>query len=299
MHSTYYPDSAIPAVGIISKLCLQITRFRRELSNESNVYFLLLRALLLFHKHPGVKVDCAVTLFLLVQNEYSIGSNDITIPQTFTTLKVPFTCNIRWKESPFCQTTALEDLLNHSHSKVETDCISESTLSDNFFATTIPHISLDAQFLWQYIRIYFAHLWFDGCGNILTKLKSNIMTPMIYECDSPALKFDSQLQLTASDLQTIKSTLPAHSIPFWLRTISNATSHGDVLFGFSQIENFILLSENSLIPFNDFKNVTMRFVSAVPNSHGDEIVFKYVLNILEKLMKRGKWLLIRVWFMKR
>lgn len=293
MHSTYYPDSAIPAVGIISKLCLQITKFRRELSNETNVYLLLLRALLLFHQHPAFKVDCSVTLFLLVQNEYSIGSNDITIPETFTTLSVPFKCKTRWKESPFNRTTALEDLLNTSHSIVEIDCTSESTaLPENGFATNIVHNSLDAKLIWQYIRLYFAHLWFNGCGNILSKLKSNKMPSMVYECDSPALKFNSQLQLTASDLQIIKSTLLDQSISFWLQTISNATSHGNVLFGLSQIGNLILLSENNLIPFNDFKNVTMRFVSAVPNSHGDEMVFKYVINILEKLMGRGKWFIL-------
>lgn len=263
-------------------------RFRHELSNEVNVYFLLLRALLLFHQHPGLKIDCTVTLFLLVFNDYTIGSNDISIPNILKKLRIPFKCNIRLKQSQFNKISQLEELLlqhNTSHSSTVSDSDVSSEISANIMTNFI-----NKNYLWQYTRTYFAYKWFDNLNNFVVKHNkpSNITIPN-YDIYVNSLNFDQQLKLTVNDIISIQSTLPDCLINYWLKTISNATSHGDVLLGLSQIESFILSSSNkNVIQFNDFKNVTTRFLSSVPNTHGDEMVYKLILNVIEQLIDRGK-----------
>lgn len=262
--------------------------FRRELSNEINIYYLLLRALLLFHQHPGFKIDCTVTLFLLVFNDYTIGSNDISIPKICTNLRIPLKCNIRLKQSQYNKISQLEELLLQHNNGHLTESSSRSDSFSSEISTNIPANSINKNIVWQNIRIYFAHNWFDDFYNFFKNNKTSKKIIPNYDFHKNSLKFDQQLKLTADDIITIQSTLPDCSINHWLQIISNATNHGDVLLGLSQIENFILLSEKNVIQFNDFKNATMRFISTVPNTHGDEIIYKLMLNVLEKLIDHGE-----------
>lgn len=267
-HRFDYPDTAMPIIGIIAKMCIQITKFRREISKEANVYCLLLRALLLFYQHTTFKQDCAVALFILAHSEYAIGSLQITMPILCKRLRVPFKLESHWHNTPFNKKSDLEQLL---------------------FAFEEPDDKA-AQSAWQYVRLTFASLWFNGFDQILGGTVRDNDTRLDYSINGEVyLAFDESLCLTKTDMSLIQATTVSYALNHWLQVISNATNHIDVNVGISAITNYAMLPDcvRTQLNHKDLIVAIRRFCSATPNTLSDETVFEAVLQLLTNLVEKG------------
>lgn len=121
-HLLDYPDSAIPAIGILTKMCFAVPEFRRFLADNVNIYHLIMRALLTYHHMPIFKPDCCSLLFLLLFSEYTLGSGKtISLPAICYKYSVPFIAEHHWKCSPFSELSYLEEVFIDVHEKG--DCL--------------------------------------------------------------------------------------------------------------------------------------------------------------------------------
>lgn len=270
-------------MGILIKLCLQINLFRRELSTDTNIYYLLIRALLIFHDNLIFKLDCSMVIFLLLFNDYIIVENNkqqiIKLPFLLKKLHIPFKCDFHWKLSPFKIDNKLNELINDNN--------------------TIANIDNK----WQYLRITFAKLWFNDFYNINKMCKENEFSSSILFDD---INFDNKLKLTKLDLKLIESTKISNYINCNLSEISNGTKHKDIHVGLSRLENAILIfndlnsNENNVmellnqrinlqkqLPTDQIINTLKRFCMSAPNNYADDIIFKNTLNFIGKLIERG------------
>lgn len=265
----------MPAIGIIAKLCIHIARFRRELAVEVNVYFMLVRALILFHQHQTFRADCSVALFMLAFSEFTVGSHRLSMPHLCCKLSMPIKCDTHWKLSANTKFSSLEMLLAHPESS-----------------------SMDAESSWQYVRLVFASQWFDGFSNVITLCNSSPSKDFARNYggtnDIPTLAFDNRLQLTRQDLALIKATDSHGSVKYWLNSIVNATNHSDVVQGLAGIFNQLLLVPNAFASNGvcaDVMRAVSRFTATMPNTESDETVYVEVLRLLAKLVESGTWIL--------
>uniref|UniRef100_A0A1A9ZY61 Uncharacterized protein n=1 Tax=Glossina pallidipes TaxID=7398 RepID=A0A1A9ZY61_GLOPL len=76
-----YPDTAIVAISILTKVLLYDAAVRCELSETPNIYILLLRALMMFVHDVQLKQDASICLFLLLfPHEIVATENSLTAP---------------------------------------------------------------------------------------------------------------------------------------------------------------------------------------------------------------------------
>lgn len=248
-------------------MCIQIKRFRREVSKEENVYYLLLRALLLFYQHPTFKQDCAVALFLLSYSEFVVGSISITMPSIFERVRVPFKYVPQWQFSPYNKKSNVEMLM-------------EKIKKDDETAAT---------FAWQYTRLIFASLWFNGFEQLIRQVGTENDTRFYYTINGQHMTFDPLLCLTKSDVLLVQGTTIRFSMDKWLQTISNATSYVDVSLGVAGIENYTLIpnSKQEHLIHNNLILAIRRFCSATPNTPSDEAVYEIIIQILASLVEKS------------
>ncbi|KXJ71869.1 hypothetical protein RP20_CCG019454 [Aedes albopictus] len=201
-HFLDYPDSAVPAVGILTKLCFAIPEFRRFLADDVNVYYLIVRALLSFHHLPIFKPDCCSLLFLLLFSEYTLGSGKtISLPAVCQHYKVPFLCEYHWKYSPFNELSYLEEIfvdvarddqqiamegntilrfsrpcgIECATSRLQQVDVDESG-DMNHTAETMAYLECYRQVAWQFLRLSFASQWFDAFENVMINAKRSRQT---------------------------------------------------------------------------------------------------------------------------
>ncbi|XP_065076156.1 protein rotatin homolog [Ochlerotatus camptorhynchus] len=204
-HFLDYPDSAVPAIGILTKLCFTIPEFRRFLADDVNVYYLIVRALLSFHHFPIFKPDCCSLLFLLLFSEYTLGSGKaVSLPVICQNYRIPFVCEYHWKCSPFNELSYLEEIFvdvegedRSGMGAVEGNSILrrsgpcgiecatsrmrrlETSGGESMNQTTESSVYLHSyrQVAWQYLRLAFACQWFDAFENVLINAKRSRQSP--------------------------------------------------------------------------------------------------------------------------
>lgn len=279
-------------IGILAKIFLQIPEYRRELVLDVSTYYSLLRALVIFHQHAGLKADCSMALCLLAFGDYSLGSYNVSIPQVCSKLKLPFICEHHWQSSQFNQKSSLESLLLNSKIGLVSDSVSNGIDDTD---TDRSHMSAKIKTMWQYVRLQFANIWFGGIENISIDFKcsadKDLSVAYSSEDNYPnALMFDKKLSLTKTDLKLIQASNTSYVFKYWLNAISNATRHSDVVKALTAISNNLFSPGICTDELNvaTISNTMMRFYASAPNNDLDEMIFMELLAFFENLIKNGK-----------
>lgn len=278
-------------IGILAKIFLQIPEYRRDLAQDVSTYYMLLRALVIFHQHAGLKSDCSMALFLLAFGDYSLGSYNVSIPQVCSKLKLPFICDFHWQTSQFNQKSILESLLLNSKNGHVSDSMSNG-MED--VATDRSQMSAKMKTMWQYVRLQFANIWFGGIQHISIDFKCTADTDLSVAYSSEdnypnALMFDKKLSLTKTDLKLIQASNISYVFKYWLNTISNATRHSDVIKALTAISNNLFSPGICTDELNvtTISSTLMRFYASAPNNDLDEMIFMELLAFFENLIKNG------------
>ncbi|XP_058829123.1 protein rotatin homolog [Topomyia yanbarensis] len=276
-HFLDYPDSAVPAIGILTKLCFSIPEFSRFFADNINVFNLVIRALLMHHHLPVFKPDCCSLLFLLLFSGYTSGCGKaVSLPVICNNYSIPFVCEFHWKCSPFNEMSFLEEMFaerNDGAEKMEIPGIGTET--DNSIlksnrscgiecatswnknngvvvneSLNSPHENFESlqnyrQVAWRYLRLAFACQWFDAFENILVNAK---------KCR----------QSSRADKEQVidYSILPPHLMA------TKQNGEGEV----------IDLVDNSL-DFNHSLKLTHTDINMIKTSHVDEIFRNSLKNI--------------------
>lgn len=252
---------------------------------------MLLRALLIFHQHSGLKTDCTIALFILAFGEYSLGSYNLSLPIVCSKLKVPFVCEFHWKESQFNQKSQIERLLLNASNGQASDNISNGNDASD---TERSHMTGKLKTMWQYVRLQFANLWFGGIENISIDFTCSADKDLsvIYSSEDNypnAMTFDKKLALTKGDLKLIQASNISYVFKYWLNSISNATRHSDVTKAFSAISNSLFSPGicTDALNVTTISTTLMRFYASPPNNEMDELIFIELLAFFENLIKNG------------
>lgn len=243
-------------------MCVQYPKFRKEVSQEINVFCLLVRALMLFYHHESFKQDCAVALFLLVFSDYTTGVRQLSLPLLCDQLDTPVKYTRHWTSSPFNKKSDLEQLLCQVH---ETD---------------------QSNGIWQNVRLTFASLWFGGLENVFDKSES---TKIDYDKDC-RFEFDQSLRLTKYDINLLRATSISLTLHNRLQTVTNATNHLVAQSAIAELTNYILLPSIDTLrrSSNGVLTAVQRFCATTPNTQSDDITFTVVSKLLADLVHKGK-----------
>lgn len=281
-------------IGILTKMLLQLPEYRHELVHDTNTYYMLLRALLIFHQHSGLKTDCTIALFILAFGEYSLGSYNVSLPYICSKLKVPFISEFHWKESQFNQKSHIESLLLNSINGQGNDNISNGSRNEDS-DTDRSHMQAKLKTMWQYVRLQFADLWFGGIQHISIDFtySADKDLSVIYSSEDNypnAMTFDKRLALTNGDLKLIQASNVTYVFKYWLNAISNATRHSDVIKALSAISNNLFSPGicTDELSVSTISTNLMRFYSSAPNNEMDEVIFIELLAFFENLIENGK-----------
>ncbi|XP_052871704.1 protein rotatin homolog [Anopheles cruzii] len=299
-----YPDAAIPAIGILTKLCFTVTSFRRFLGINETAYELIVRSLFAFHHMPVFRVECCALLYLLLFADYSFGAGrTISLPRLCQTgsFRLPFVCEFHWRFSPFREVSPLEELMVGRAPATADAREGESIL--RLESNTLEPLETNVgerQAVLQFIRFAFADLWFDGIDNMLAQLSSDRRTaqqeehlaPIVYRSEGKetdnrlALRFDSVLRLTKQDVQLLKVTHISSRFRKNLRAIGAAKSHADVFSALATFEGNLLLP----IPLKSYSSEQViraltRFVVAPPSTGTDQQLLSEVITLIGSLIE--------------
>uniref|UniRef100_A0A182QXR5 Rotatin N-terminal domain-containing protein n=1 Tax=Anopheles farauti TaxID=69004 RepID=A0A182QXR5_9DIPT len=220
-----YPDAALPAVGILNKLCFRFIQFRRFLSSDASACHLIVRALLMHHHMPVFRLECCALLYLLVFADSATGTGPlVSLPVMFakSPYKIPFVTDFHWHCSPMREESQLELLFQSSlvddfapkHASLGPNSESilrvdggkqqddSGTMNGSWSALSTTNSSSSASgtsrpIIWEYVKRYvrftFADLWYEGLDKIQTKLNSakrtNAVTPSLDEEEDTPLEY--------------------------------------------------------------------------------------------------------------
>lgn len=255
-----YQEIVKPAIGIIFKMCLNFSDYRELLIDDLTFHFFLLKSLFLFNDFIEFRSDCVGTLFLLAFHDFIIGNREISLPNLFKNLKIPFVCKYHWEMSPFDKKSSLDELLlystlideNENTNRCSVDCATNRSTNQS-------KTYINNSIIWQYLRISFATIWFNGFNNIFDCVKKckkeyeNKLEKLDYS-DLPinlttidesgvvdlcgVLEFNKDLHLNQNDLNLIKSTSVTKTFRYYLKNFENATGHQEVIGAIEGIERF-------------------------------------------------------------
>jgi hypothetical protein len=314
-HKNVYPQSAQLAVGILAKLCLHIPSFRQFLSEETNFHYRLVRAVLIYHNSPAFKPDYTALMFMLTFDEYVIGQQ-LSVPQIFRNLYIPFVCNAHWITSPYDRMSALEEVLTGVVDAPPAQYRFEETQPDEFCQSFMcvtkhppmngdssapdDHTATDTQAIWQYIRLTFAYFWFGQFDPIIEACKHNTDKNLKISYSgvavasgkngtrSETLAFDEKLRLTSDDLSLIKCTFVKEKTKHYLDVVRNATHVQQVLEGVCGISVAMLIPEfQETLDTRQIDAAVMKYIKVAPNNEGDEKVYVCVLKFLRRQIDAG------------
>lgn len=258
-----YQEIVQPAIGIIFKMCLNFSDYRELLIDDLTFHFFLLKSLFLFNDFIAFRSDCVSTLFLLAFHDFVIGNREISLPNLFKQLKVPFVCKYHWETSPFDKKSSLDELLLYS------------TLIDENDNQNKRKPYINKAIIWQYLRISFATMWFNGFNNIFDCVKKckkeyeNKSEKLDYS-DLPmnlttvdesgvvdlcgVLEFNKELHVTQIDLNLIKLTSVEKTLHYYFKNFENGSGHEDVIAAIEGIERFVYFFLNFFFYINFIKH---------------------------------------------
>lgn len=278
--------------------------FRRELSKELNIYFLILRALFSYPYEDAFKQDCILLIFLLTFSTILIGSKRISIPEMCKGLQMPIFCQTISQENRHPDKSPLEQ----AYAELFADIIdSPRSNSSSEFQFTTNHsndsISSLKQCALRFMRIQLAILWCDGLENVLnevTNMEGNQNYPkfrsrnqIINYGDNISslkefLKYNADLNLRKTDIESVKISSRHESIKQFLYDASNATTHCHVAESIAKIHLCITVaSKISSHQQKHILNTFKRFIMTPPNNAKDVALFENVLNLLAHLISAG------------
>ncbi|XP_050081131.1 uncharacterized protein LOC126568659 [Anopheles maculipalpis] len=310
-----YPDAAIPAVGILTKLCFGIKTFRRYLGSNTTACQLIVRALLAHHHIPVFRMECCALLFLLLFADCSTGALPlVTLPYVcaISAFSTPFISTFHWRESPFRESFTGNELFksivlqpdhvdNQSRRMVQQNGGHSPANGDS-----LPYGFPIQQYVKRFIRFTFAEVWFDGVDAILkpnnaSKRVNNASTgndeewPLEYHGNKTAMAFDANLRLTKQDIRWIKMVDLITIFRKSLRRLGSAKAHTDVYVGLATLEtNLIFPLKNSVCQQGAVISALKRYLHTPPMTVADQEMLVEVLNIIGIMLHLGFYL-IRDW----
>lgn len=300
--SDNYAKNAIEIIGILSKMCIRIPSFRRQMENDIQFYVLILRSLLLFHIEARFKRDCAVLLFSLAYSGFIVGgSRGFIVPSVCKRLLLPIICEFGWK-SKYAQHNLLDILIpTCEHTKATLDNNMNSSSSSD--TVKLNQSSIKVSQIWQYIRMCFNALWFGSLDHIIeypnyTNDTKNI--ELDYKTNNQSLQFNRELCLKWTDVKIIEGSSPKCGLNHWLKQLKNATNSQQVSLSCVAIENFSNVDatgQRKQWNGNLFVQSIKRFCTVPPNNKQDEIVFSKICRLLANLVERD-FIDVHIWILE-
>uniref|UniRef100_A0A182JF50 Rotatin N-terminal domain-containing protein n=1 Tax=Anopheles atroparvus TaxID=41427 RepID=A0A182JF50_ANOAO len=324
-HSFDYPDAAIPAVGILTKLCFSVVSFRRFLGTNENAYHLIVRALFCFHHMPVFRVECSALLYLLLFADCSTGAGTmVSLPVLCrsSSFRVPFVCHFHWEHSPFRQENLLEVIVQggaagglgalepawgggESILRIDERTLLQQVSTDagrKAGGFSVSQLSTYREYLMRYIRFAFADIWFQGLDNVLRASKNpkqsvsvdHELAPIEYSgrvAGTPAFRFNAALRLTKQDILWLKIVDTASTLRKATRRIASAKTHADVYGGLAILEANMFFPVNSAQCFPEQKTIidTMqRYFVSLPATPSDQQLLVAVLSTVGNLIDFGQ-----------
>ncbi|XP_030750028.1 rotatin [Sitophilus oryzae] len=254
-----YPDSIIPVISILKSIALFNSNVRYILSTNINVLFYTLRGVFLFFTDDRVRQDASTLLFILIFNDYIIGTpsrGNFSIPVIFEEkLFVPFNCNV------------------HMRTSQNTEESLYSVITDDKWSFTTIQVQWNAEIN-------------GGFKNLIELSESDLLNQLSVTEDI--------LKLNISDLVQIKSSLIQPCIKKYLDSIQSATSHNDIIDSISSVILYINFY-NNVSKFNNNSNhdqilshpwekTFIRFLEVLPSSDEDIELLKSVIKFLALLL---------------
>lgn len=266
-----YQEIVQPAIGIIFKMCLNFSDYRELLIDDLTFHFFLLKSLFLFNDFIAFRSDCVSTLFLLAFHDFVIGNREISLPNLFKQLKIPVVCKYHWETSPFDKKSSLDELLlystlidkndDKSSDRCSVDCATTRlSINESINQQNQPKTFINKTIIWQYLRISFATMWFNGFNNIFDcvkkckkeyenkseKLDYSALPINLTTVDESGvvdlcgvLEFNKELHVNQNDLNLIKATSVTKIFRYYLKMYDNASGHTDVIAAIEGIERFV------------------------------------------------------------
>ncbi|XP_049290028.1 uncharacterized protein LOC125767467 [Anopheles funestus] len=311
-----YSDAAIPAVGILTKLCFAIKTFRRYLGSNTTACQLIVRALLAHHHIPVFRMECCALLYLLLFADCSTGTEPlVSLPYVCATsaFSIPFICHFHWSVSPFREVFGsnklFKSIMTNTYSPKDND-ERRSTLQNNGLGPlgkdeNLPSGFAVQEYVKRYIRFTFAELWFDGVEKILkinnSKRVSNASSlddhecPLEYKGNKTALAFSADMRLTKQDIRWLKMVDFLSIFRKSLRRLGSAKAHTDVYIGLATLEtNLIFPLKNTVCQQDVIISTLKRYIHTPPVTVADQEMLVEVFNIIGIMLHLGFYM-IRDW----
>uniref|UniRef100_A0A182JWF6 Rotatin N-terminal domain-containing protein n=1 Tax=Anopheles christyi TaxID=43041 RepID=A0A182JWF6_9DIPT len=318
-----YPDAAIPAVGILTKLCFSITTFRRFLGSNTNAYQLIVRALLAHHHMPVFRVECCALLYLLLFADCSTGNGPlVSLPVICATsaFKLPFVSNFHWQISPFREYGSEIEQMFQNILQEETFGAQDTALAQYRALTNGGDVSAGEshdsssrppvwwEYVKRYIRFIFADLWFEGLEKILkmttvkragtnnaAAMMEDDENPLVYKGNKTAMEFSAFLRLTKQDIRWLKMIDFPAIFRKSLRRLASAKAHTDVYSGLATLEaNLTFPLKNTVCQQDVIISTLKRYIHTPPVTVADQEMLVEVFNIIG-MMLHLNFRMVRDW----
>ncbi|XP_037896420.1 uncharacterized protein LOC119641702 [Glossina fuscipes] len=243
-----YPDTAITAISILTKVLLYDASVRCELSETPNIYILLLRALMMFVHDVQLKQDASICLFLLLfPHEIVATENSLTAPCVLGNLKAPVKVNLR---PALCS-----------------DCSSD----DEKLKTIFPSMA-EENLYWRFViaRAY---------GSDFKDITQKVITKQTQ------LDISDEFKLTTHDVRWIRSSQPALCVQRILHSASNATDHRSLILAAQLLKQQLLLKYLTHIDLvaseeiTAMHNLIIKYMKLPPGNVADFEVFEGLLDV--------------------
>uniref|UniRef100_A0A182WF54 Rotatin N-terminal domain-containing protein n=1 Tax=Anopheles minimus TaxID=112268 RepID=A0A182WF54_9DIPT len=307
-----YPDAAIPAVGILTKLCFGIKVLRRYLGSNTTVFQLIVRALFVHHHLPVFRMECCALLYLLLFSECSTGTTPmVSLPYVCATsaFSIPFICHFHWSVSPFREVVGanglLEGIMNNSSEDRNGAPRSDDGIAALAKVENLPHGFAVQEYVKRYIRFTFAELWYDDVDKILqlcnfkraSKASSldDHESPLKYQGYRTALAFSADMRLSKHDIRWLKMVDFMPVFRKSLRRLGSAKAHADVHIGLATIETHLIFPLKNTVCQQDVIISTLkRYLHTPPVTVADQEMLVEVFHIIG-IMLHHSFHLIRDW----
>lgn len=270
-------DIVLPIVSILAHLCRQIPPIRQALSDDEQIYVLLLRSLILHHGNPLFKADCAIVLFTLVHASYAVNGDGckLTLPVVCKRLYIPYKCTFYRHENLLESRSTIDVLLMDGAGSSEAEsCALSGDETDNH---------------WRYVRMSFAEVWFGSLEKVTDSNSERQTSRSGYVRDDGVnVNFNRRLIIRPQDVEIIKSTSPQKCIHHWLKVLRSASTHDQVILSCAAIENYSNVDALNHQEWNCdlFLGAMKRFCSILPQDDADAALLSKILRLLINLIER-------------
>uniref|UniRef100_A0A1S4H7L0 Rotatin N-terminal domain-containing protein n=1 Tax=Anopheles gambiae TaxID=7165 RepID=A0A1S4H7L0_ANOGA len=318
-----YPDAALPAVGILTKLCFSNTTFRRFLGSNTNAYQLIVRALLAHHHMPVFRVECCALLYLLLFADCSTGNGALlSLPAVCaaSAFKLPFVSCFHWQASPFREYgSEMEQLLERmllqdgpgGDMMLLGAALANGCAEEGSSACSVRPSVVGVEYAKRYLRFTFADLWFGGLENILKTTATTVKRagaangvavaeddqhPLVYRgANKKAMEFSAALRLTRQDIRWLKMIDFPAIFRKSMRRLASAKAHTDVYGGLATLEaNLSFPLKNTICQQDVIISTLKRYIHTPPVSVADQEMLVEVFNVIG-IMLHLNFRMLRDW----